>query len=156
MNAKERFIDIFLGDILPPEARLVTDKKKKSLILLRGSAFVEQEKFPQKEYAMLMLLCEAYPRGVKYETLLAVMKEVSEREALAMLKDAIQVNGQSGYENTLRPVRTLISRLRLRLLPFKVGIKAEEAGYYMLETLGNRMSFLEHLEAEIASEKESA
>ncbi len=154
MNSKDRFVDILLDGILPSGFRLVTDKKYCSLLLLKGPVFHEQMRFTPKEYAILVLLLEAYPRGVRYERVLAESKDMGEEEALALLKDAMLVDGNDGFERVLRQARTLVSRLRINLMQLGIGIDNTRDDVYILTKIAKQhLSLHSRIRAEIAEEE---
>ncbi len=156
MKSKERFVEIILDGVFPVGYRLVTDTRIRSLILMKEHMIHDQVCFTPKEYSIMLHLCEAFPRGCRYEKLLAVIKDIEESEALKLLRDALSVGGSDGYDRELKCLRTLISRLRAPAIQLSVSIESDtKKSMYILAKPGRRMSLQERLLGEIADEEAS-
>lgn len=129
---QQRFEDIVLDGILPPNTRLVIDPRLYNVILIRGNTLLEQIHLGRVEAALLFALLSTFPLGCSYERLIGIVKNMSEEEAHEQIVEAVAREDREGYERMLRPVRTQISRLRIDIAPVCVDIRLDKDGIYAL------------------------
>ena len=128
----QRFEDIVLDGVLPPNTRLVIDSRLYNVILIRGNSLIEQIHLGRIEASLLFALLSTFPLGCTYARLIGIVKNMSEEEVHELIVDAVAREDRVGYERILRPMRTQLSRLRVDIAPVCVDIRPEKDGTYAL------------------------
>ncbi len=93
--------------------------------------------FTPIEMALVLALLEQYPHYCPYEVLLAHFSStrVSERVIERMREQAYEARESGEWDALMRPMRNVLSRVRLKLRPFGIAIVSlVEVGYALVPT----------------------
>ena len=113
--------------LLRENTRLVLNSEKGILSLLAGNDLVEQQVFSASEMYLVAELFGAYPDYCPYEVLLSALTNDSLEKCHKQVMWGLE---EGMIDAVMRPVRNLLSRCRMKLQPFGIGITSlYETGY---------------------------
>jgi hypothetical protein len=103
-----------------------------------------QEQFTNSEMSVLLPLLEAFPYYCPYEIMFAHFYNGKVNDKLvARSRQHLQAAAEEGlWDQEMRPVRSALSRTRLKLRPFGIEVSSILATGYLL-MISNRMPHLE-------------
>lgn len=116
-----------MSTLLPEGGSLILNSEKGILSLLTGEELVEQQLLTDSEMYLIAELFAAYPDYCPYEVLLSALTN----DSLEKCRKQVMWGLEEGMiDAMMRPVRNLLSRCRMKLQPFGIGITAlHETGY---------------------------
>jgi hypothetical protein len=109
---------------------LILDNETCALTLLQSGQIAEQQILTYAEFLVAKALFEDYPHHCPYEVLLIGITGKSVERNRNRLEQARE---SGSVDPVIRPLRNLIYRLRMKLLPFGINIKPMiDTGYVFL------------------------
>lgn len=106
-------------------------KRETKPLLLTGQFFSE------KEIAAIQLLLELYPNGAPYEVMLAQFHQRISADGIKFyrkkLQEAASQSHGDTFDETMRPLRNLVSRARLQLEHLNFTIGSIQKSQYQLQ-----------------------
>ena len=140
-RTSEKFRYFPLHDMIPAGQILVLHTELGTLSLLKhdvkGSEMVEQQQFTGSELSLLLPLLELYPHYCPYEVMFAsfyngnTSEETVER-CREQLMDAMDAGL---WDAQMRPVRNVLSRIRLKMRTFGIDVASIlETGYVLMKS----------------------
>jgi hypothetical protein len=128
-----------LQDLLPSDQVLALNLQMGTLSLLslvdNEPVMLEEQQFTTSEVALLLPLLEAYPYYSPYEVLYASFNtgRISEKTVERARKCLLEAQETGTWDQEMRPVRNVLSRMRLKLRIFSIEISSIlETGYMLM------------------------
>ncbi|HTK07142.1 MAG TPA: hypothetical protein VL485_08235 [Ktedonobacteraceae bacterium] len=148
---EERIMHFSLQEALPSTHTLALNLAFGTLSYISCVAdrplLLMQEQFTNGEMSVLLPLLEAFPYYCPYEIMFAHFYngKVSDK-IIARSRQHLQAAAEEGlWDQEMRPVRSALSRTRLKLRPFGIDISSILATGYLL-MISNRMPHTEEAE----------
>ncbi|HZU66156.1 MAG TPA: hypothetical protein VFA09_02660 [Ktedonobacteraceae bacterium] len=140
-----RFRYFSMQGALPPGHVLVLNTLSGTLSYLgrrdgERARLIAQQQFTFSEMSLLLPLLEAYPHYCPHEVIYARFynSNVTE-EIITQYRERLQNALESGtWEREMRPMRNVLSRVRLKVRPFGMSITSILETGYMLMTASTR------------------
>lgn len=117
---KERFITYQLEGVLKAGSQLILNTQTLTLTLLSTGELIEQQTFTDAEYFLLEPLLEKHPEEVPYAVLLSGLTGEPIEHCAEKVQRALR---EKRLDEFLKPMRTVLTRVRNKLRPFGIGIK---------------------------------
>lgn len=113
---------------------LTLDSENGILTLQQDNHIVEQQLLSPSEMYVVMALFDNYPDYCPYAAILSS----ATGKSLARCRDLIEQAEENGsVDPVMRPVRNLLGRVRLKLLPFDIKIRSMvHTGYVLISAQG--------------------
>lgn len=139
----DKILHFSLQEALPPGHTLAMNLDFGTLSYISSVGdrplLLMQEQFTNGEMSVLMPLLEAFPYYCPYETMFAHFYngKVTDK-TIAKARQHLQAAAEEGlWDQEMRPVRSALSRTRLKLRPFGIDISSILATGYILMIGGN-------------------
>lgn len=120
-----RFRMYRLSDLLPACCWMTVDEELRVVSLLcsgeEGVQITQQQQFTDQEYDLLCLMLDGYP---DYVPLADALSCLTGRNLGACRKEVNQALDEGYIEEVIRPVRNLMSRIRIKFRRFGLDIKS--------------------------------
>jgi hypothetical protein len=127
----ERFQHFALSPLLPDGYKLILDMESDILVLLFHGELVELQSFTPQEMAVLLPFLANYPDYCPQEEVLHHLTGKSRERCSLLIQQSLVETGNR--DHPMRPVRNQLNRLRVKLVPFGIKIKAiQQMGYMLL------------------------
>ena len=138
MDAREhqagRFRTYELSDLLP-ECQMTCDPRSRTVMLTRidqeqKNVILEVQKFTNVEYPLLIALLDEHPDYCPYAELLGIFNRESQEISQERILEA---QGEGAVDGVMRPLRNVMSRVRLKFVLFGADISAVmDTGYALV------------------------
>lgn len=130
----ERFSSYSLTGLIPENHALVLDHALRVLTQFQtvdqARTIVEQQQFTDQEWELLCALIETYPYYCPFACLLAAKEGKSLKRCEQVVNRALD---EGDINEVMKPVRNILSRVRLKMHCFSIDIKSMiETGYMLL------------------------
>lgn len=127
-----RFLEYPLDKLLNEGTKFIVDQELQivSQIRIEESAIIEQQHFPDQEYGVLMVLLRWYPN---YAPLEELQSALTGRSVERCRRDINRAFDEGEGDGVMRPIRNVISRLRVKVHAFEIDARSIiETGYLLM------------------------
>jgi hypothetical protein len=130
---EERFVTYSLGDMLPEGDKIILDRELRILTQVRvpDGIIIEQQRFTDNEYYLLIEILSSFPYYCPLEKMLSAHYG---RSLERCRQDFIRARQDGSIDALMRPVRNVLSKVRLKIHPFALEISSIlDTGYILMQ-----------------------